>query len=1037
MTMIIMFFIVLGLVGYAKLGTDLFPKTDVPFVTIGTVYPGAGPQEIESQVVDEIEEAVASISGLKRVVSSASEGYTWTVLEFRMGTDINVAADDAQKAVDAIIHKLPQDAEKPVVQKYDMNAQPIMILAVSSNLPLTETYRISRDTIKQRLETLPGVAKVSLQGGQEREIQVDVDRSRLEAYGLSINQVVGRLKLENYNVPSGRLKEPETEYTVRLLGQYSSIEEIKGLRIPLSGGGSVALQELAEVRDSYKEVRQYSRLDDKEAVGIIIQKQSDASIVETAEAVRNEVAKIKKILPKGFTVAIPVDDSVFVNNSLADTKRTLVEGVLMTGFVLLLFLREWRSLVIVMLAIPTSIISTFMVMYFLDYSFNLLSLMGLSLCVGILVDDSIVVLENIHRHLKMGKNPIQAAIDGRGEIGMAAVAITLSDVVVFGPIAFMQGMVGQFFRQFGITVVIATLFSLFVSFTLSPMLAAKLYKQDGSGEGDSAANHNRPKSLWQAIGSKFDVIGEWVVTFYRGLLRWALGHRWTVLGIVSLAVAGSVSLVAMGLVGQDYMAQGDNGRFIIKLELTPGTSLERTDKTIRAIETRLKKVSEVDHYYTSLGQGGDDYSYKSGSHMGKITVVLKPKTERQRTVWEIVEEVRAWGKSIPAETFNVTEAGMPGVGTEAPVQVEITGPDQDTLVKIAAQVEQVVKDTPGVFEVTSTWKGLGQPELQVRIDRLRAAEYGLSVGEIAQALRTSMEGDVATLYKEKGKEYDLRVRLRETDRSTGVDVAKITLTNSQGQQIQLSQVAEIGLAKGPTEINHKNRNRLITIKATTKEAIGTIANNWDKVWEKMDLPPGYEIDYYGNIKDQRESFADLMFVIVLALALVYMVMVILYESYLTPFIRMLALPCGLIGALAALAITRTNLDMMSFIALIMLEGLAAKNGTLLIDYTNTLMERGMKLKDALLEAGTTRLRPIFMTSVTMIFGFLPTALAIADGAEIRKGMGIVLVGGLITSTVLTPVVIPVAYTLIDDLKRWLRRKGSGIKGRIAKQTAGV
>ncbi|MHB8171844.1 MAG: efflux RND transporter permease subunit [Thermincolia bacterium] len=1040
MTMIILFFIVLGLVGYNRLGADMFPKTEIPFVTVFTTYPGAGPQEIESQVVDPIEDAVSSLSGLSRVVSSASEGYTWTVLEFKMGTDIEVLANDTQKAIDAIAYKLPKDIEKPVVRKEDLNSEPVLTLALSGNLPLTETYRLAKDKIKQRLETVPGVARVTIQGGKEREIQVEVGRSRLESYGLSINQIVNRLKLENYNVPSGRLTYPETEYTVRLLGQYGSIEEIRQLRIPLEGGGSVALGELAEVKDSFKEVRQYSRLDDREAVGLLVLKQNDASIVDTAERVKEEIAKIQKTLPKGVKIVVAIDSSVFINNALNDTKFTLIEGVLMTGLVLLFFLREWRSLLIVMLAIPTSIISTFMMMYMFGYSFNLLSLMGLTLCVGILVDDSIVVLENIHRHMKMGKNPIKAAIDGRAEVGMAAVAITLADVVVFLPIAFMEGMVGQFFRQFGLTVVFAALFSLFISFTLTPMLAAKLFKKEGNGgEGNLLVNGQKTRlnTFLNLLSTKLDLLGDRVVAVYQSLLRWSLGHRWTVLGLVVLALGASVSLYTMGSIGSGFMAKTDNGRFYVAMELLPGTSLERTDKTLKAIENKLKNIPEVANYYTTIGIGGSDFSSKTGSHMGKITVVLKPKSERQRTIWEITDEVRSLSKNIPAESLTITEGGLPGLGNEAPVQVEITGPDQDTLVEIAARVEKVVKETSGVNDVASSWQGLGQPEIQVNIDRLRVAEHGLSVGEVAQALRASMEGDVATLYKEKGKEYDLRVRLREADRSKGVDLAKITLTNSQGQVIQLSQVAEITQDKGPTEIRRKNRDQLITITATTTEAVGGLADKWDQIWTKMDLPHGYEIGYYGEIKDQRESFADLTFALVLSLILVYMIMVILYESYLTPFIRMLALPCGLIGALAALAITGTNLEMMSFIGLIMLEGLAAKNGTLLIDYTNTLTARGMNLRDALIEAGTTRLRPIFMTSFTMIFGMLPTALALSDGAEIRKGIGLVIIGGMITSTILTPLVIPVAYTLIEDFKQWLRRKVFRAKGTITKPSTGI
>ncbi|HEX3031525.1 MAG TPA: efflux RND transporter permease subunit [Bacillota bacterium] len=641
MTMIVMLFIVLGLVGYSRIGSDMFPRTDVPFVTVVSTYPGAGAQEIENQVVDPIEEAVSSISGVKRVTSSASEGMTFTTLEFRMGTDINIAASDTQKAIDAILYKLPRDMDKPIVEKVDLNAEPVMTLAVSSDFPLTETYRLAKDKIQQRLATLPGVGKITIQGGREREIQVLVDKSKLEGYGLSINSVVNRLKLENYNIPGGRLTEPETEYTVRVLGQYSTLDEIRSVRIPLPTGGTVALGDVAEVMDSFKEVRQYNKLDGRNAVGLLVQKQSDASIVDTAQAVRQEVEQLRKTLPKGVNIVIPVDSSTFITSSLDDTKRSLLEGVLMTGLVLLFFLREWRSLLIVMLAIPTSIISTFMMMYFFGYSFNILSLTALSVCVGILVDDSIVVLENINRHLKMGKNPIQAALDGRSEIGMAAIAITLSDVVIFGPIAFMQGMVGQMFRQFGMTVVFATLFSLIISFTLTPMLASKLFRQEGGGETTSSG------TFWKFLNSRLIPLGDWVVAFYRKLMVLALRHRWKVVGTVFLGFILSISLFAMGLIGSGFMSVPDRGLFYVTMELAPGTSLERTGKTFEELEALLHQVPEVDHIYSTMGSGGGDYSSKSGSHIGKLTVILKPKAERTRTVWEVADQVRTWKKEFP------------------------------------------------------------------------------------------------------------------------------------------------------------------------------------------------------------------------------------------------------------------------------------------------------------------------------------------------------------------------------------------------------
>ncbi|KNZ70403.1 acriflavin resistance protein [Thermincola ferriacetica] len=1013
MTMIIMFFVVLGLFSYTKLGADLFPKANMPFVTITSIYPGAGTEEMESQVVDPIEEQVSSISGLKKVASYINEGVATTVLEFTMSTDADVAVNDTQKAVDAVLIKLPRDMDKPLVQKVDLNAEPVITIAVSGERSLNEIYEIARDKIKDRLESVPGVATVNIVGGQEREILVEVDRNRLAAYGLSVNQVIQRLSLENHNVPSGKIKQTDRNYNIRLLGEFTELREIEDLLIPLPTGGTIPLKDIAKVSDTFKEMERLSRLNKKEAVAILVQKQSDASIVDTAEGIRKELESIKKDVPGDIKIVISDDTSTFITNSLADTKRTLVEGVVMTGIVLLFFLREWRSLVIVMLAIPTSIIATFMMMYFFGFTFNMLSLMGLSLCVGILVDDSIVVLENIHRHLQMGKNAEQAAIDGRGEIGMAAVAITLSDVVVFGPIAFMTGMVGQMFRQFGLTVVVATLFSLFVSFTLTPMLAAKFYKNHSGDKEEKRTNR-----LWAWVGVKTNALGHRVVSFYRSLLKWSLQHRLKVLLVVVAGIAASISLLFTGAIGGEFISNTDQSKFSIVLELTPGTPLQKTDQVVKEFEDRLAKIPEVESYFSMVGLGGGAVAPGNASHRAKIYVNLVAKNKRDKTVWQIVDEVRKWDNLFPGVEMKVAEAALPGMAyMEAPIIIELSGPDSDTLVRLAGQMKEITEKTPGTLEVKSSWEENGQPEIQVKVNREKAALYGLSAGEIAQALRAAMAGEVATQYREKGKEYDITVQLTDIDRNNVEELGNTTVTNYRGETVLLKQVADLSYGEGPTQIRHKNRQRMIAITCNYKGAsLAEIRKSLDAGFAKLDLPPGFKIEYDGDIKQMDDSNADLIQALVLSLILVYMILTILYESFLTPFIRMLSLPCGIIGAMIALAITGTNLDMMSLIGIIMLDGLAAKNGTLLIDYTNTLMERGLSLRDALLEAGTTRLRPIFMTSVTMIFGMLPTALAFAEGSEIRKGMGIVLVGGLITSTILTPILIPVAYTLIDDFK---------------------
>jgi len=932
-----------------------------------------------------------------------------------MSTNADYAAMDAQKAVDKAMMKLPKDMAKPLVQKIDMNAEPIITLAVKGEKPLNEIYELADKTVKARLETVSGVAGINIIGGQRKQIRVEIDRTKMDSYGVAANQIIQLLKAENINVPSGSIKGDRIQYDVRLVGKFETVKDIQDMPVPLASGATVPLREMAKVENTFAEVEQYSRMDRQAAVSLVIQKQSDASIVDTVQNVRAELTDIEKALPSGVKLMVSDDQSIFIKNSLIDTQRTLIEGIIMTGIVLIFFLREWRSVVIVMLAIPTSIIATFMMMYLFGYTFNLLSLMGLSLCVGILVDDSIVVLENIHRHMQMGKNPVRAAIDGRQEIGMAAVAITLSDVVVFAPMAFMQGLVGQMFRQFGMTVVVAALFSLFISFTLTPMLAAKLYKNSPRG-GAGVKSKNR---YWEWVGQISGRLGDAVLELYRKILTWSLNHRLKLLAIILAGILGALSLI--NFIGFEFMSQTDQGKFKIEVEMPAGTSLNVTDEFVSNLEQRLDQVPEVAHVLSTVGTQASTLFAVTSPDLAKLDVVLRSKGDRERTVWEVADIVRGFADDYPGVKLSITEAQMPGLNNfEAPIILEIRGSDKTILADYAKKIEKIVRNTPGTADVDMSWEDNAKPEYQVVVDREKAAGFGFTAGDIAQALRAAVAGENASKIKVDNKDVDIWVQLSDVNRRSIGDIGNITVVNRLGQTYLIKQMADIVPAKGPTEIRHKNRERMISIVANYKDiSLSALVKNFDVEIAKLNLPNGYSIGYDGMIKQMNESNADLSTVLVLSLILVYMILVILYESFLTPFIRMLSLPVGIIGAMLALFLTNNTLNIMSIIGIIMLDGLAAKNGTLLIDYTNTLMQRGMSLREALMEAGIKRLRPIFMTSTTMIFGMLPTALALADGAEIRRGMGIVLVGGLFTSTILTPILIPVVYTLIDDFKNVL------------------
>lgn len=1032
MSMVIMVFVVLGLYTYSKMKVELFPAVNMPYVAVVTSYPGAGAEEIETQVTKPLEDGLASLSKLKSIRSQASEGSTFTVLEFELSADADQAAMDVQKKVDMIKGRLPEDASDPIVYKQDMNDQPVLIMALKSPRPLYETKKMADDFIKDRLQKIAGVANVSVVGGQKREIAINVDKAKLTGYGISINQITNRLRAENLNQPSGRLDRPDSEYNVRVLGEFTSLEDIRNLEIPLGSGGTIPLSAIATVTDTHQELREYSRVNGVSAVSIMVFKQSDASVVEVGERVKTETAKIQKELPSDVNIVVSRDSSDYIRASLNDTRASIIEGILTTALALYFFLREWRSTLIVALAIPTSLLAALMMMFFAGFSFNMLSLMGLALCIGILVDDSIVVLENIHRHLKMGKEPEDAALDGRMEIGMAAVAITLSDVVVFTPIAFMSGMIGQFFRQFGLTVVFATLFSLFVSFTLTPMMAAKLYKKDnGAPQDNEGVTNSGHKSMFGWLWKRTAPLGQKVKDKYIALLHWALGHRKTVLLVVVLTFAASLLLPALNIIGAEQMPKSDGGELTVNLEMPIGTPIGKTDAVLYDMEKYLKTIPEIKYYHTTLGSSGGMEGTSSGSHMGRIGVQLLKKGERDRTVWEVGDQIRKWGAGFAQGKVTVAEAdnmGPPGKD----IQVEITGPDTNTLIALADQVKKTISGINGANDVDTDWR-LGQPELQIKIDRRKAAASGLSVDDVARAARASLNGDTAGKFREGEEETDIRVKLEGLNKSDINEIGSLTLTSMSGNTLQLQQVADIRPGSGPTEIRRINRQRSITISGSLRgRALGEFTQEAQQKIDKIKLPAGYRIGFTGQAQGMEETFADLISALILSIVLVYMVLVMLYESFMTPFIRMMALPLGVVGAFVALAITRNTLNLFSMIGLIMMDGLVAKNGTLLIDYTHTMMERGLSLREALVEAAKTRLRPIIMTTTTMIFGMLPTALAFGEGAETRSGMAWVLIGGLFTSTVFTLVVIPVIYTIMDDYKhkignliRRFRKKAPG------------
>jgi len=1019
-------FIGLGIMGYFNLGADLFPSTNTPFIGVHIVYPGAGSEEVENDAIKPIEDAVSSLPGIKSVRSASAEGFGYTALEFSMDANPDTAVIDVQKAVDGIMDRLPAAATRPVVRKYNLNARPILIVSLSGNLPYEELYARA-DDLRRRIENVQGVGQVTLEGGPKKEVEVQVDRSALEAWGLSFQTVIGLLKANNLNAPAGLLRQDGIDRTVRVLGEVSSLEELRGLLLPLPRGGTVPLGEVAKVVFAVPPDSGKVRMDGTSAIGLTIVKASDANVVDATKRIKQAIELESATMPPGVDLKIASDETIFINSSLSETMRDLLIGILSTAIVLWLFLREWRSSLIVLVAIPTSLISTFFMMFVMHFTLNIVSAMALALCIGILVDDSIVVLENIHRHYAAGQDRVRAAIEGRREIGMAAVAITLSDVVVFAPVAFLTDLVGQFFRQFGLTVVFASLFSLFVSFTLTPALASRLIGRGkvhlAPSELEAASETaERPASAPAARTTRKGFFETQIKPRYRAFLEWALGHRAIVIGGILVLFIGAISLIPLGFVATEFMPPFDQGKLVVDMSLDSGSNLDRTDAMVKRVEGHLLSLPETRDVYSSMG--GD-----LGSNVARLTVRLKDKTERRKGQSQIARELREWGAGLPGLAFSVTEQSIveqtSTEGTKALI-INVVGPDRAVLSKLAAFVEKTVQDTPGAVDVDNSMRSR-RTEIALRVDRLALSQYGLTVADAAAALRTGLAGSKAGVFRKAGDEYDIVVMFPPGSIKSTADLESIRLATVQGSLVSLGQIAEIGREEAAPTLTRTNRSNVATIQANLQgRALGLVTADIQRKLEANPAPRGYRFDFKGDSSMMSDSFASLGWALAASVFLLYLILLVLYESYLTPLIRMLSLPAGIIGGLAALAITGKAINIIVFIGIIMLDGLASKNGTLLIDYTNTLRKRGLPLREALLESGTTRLRPIMMTSITMIVGMLPLALSTGSSSEIKSSMAILLIGGIAASTLLSPVLIPVVYTLIEDGRnkaRELRRDG--------------
>jgi HAE1 family hydrophobic/amphiphilic exporter-1 len=1010
--------IVMGWTAYGKLKVDRFPAVTFPAIRIGVSLPGAAPEDVALLVTKPIEDSVVGLSGIDGINSTSSEGQSNITVRFVEGSDVNQAAIDIERKMNALRGQLPSGASAPTIEKFDPSDFPIMSINVSGPQSLEQLYQISNDVIQPRLQSVLGVADASISGGIISEVQVQLDPAKLASYGVSVAQVNQAIAQENVTLPGGNFITGPQESNVRTLGLFQSLDSLRNLMIVNAASGNVRLQDLGTVVQTHKPITRYQRYNGRDAVGISITKQTDANSLDTRDAVLAAIATMnrQRVLPPGATISVVNDTTIFTREALYDVKRDLIIAIILCSMVLLVFLHSMRNTGIVLLAIPTSLISTFLVMYFLNFTLDTISLMALALLIGILVDDSIVVLENINRHLHMGEAPRDAALNGRSEIGLAAIAITLTDVVVYAPIAFMAGNIGKIFKEFGLTIVAATLFSLFVSFTLTPMLASRLLRTHKSTE--SADEEFSGRGPWWWFTRKWEHGYERLTRGYRKVLIGALAARPLVvlLGVLSVVVA--ILLIRLNIVGTEYAPQEDNNQFSVNITMPVGSSVTVTDAAMQKMENALRAMPEVKNVFSTVGGGGDS----AQQARGRISVDLVDKGQRTRTVWQITSQVRAVGKTIPNAIVTTQVPSVLFGGFGSSITMRITGPDIDTLGQVAAQAQQIVEQTPGTTEVQNSGQ-LGEPELRAVLDRQRMADNGITATQVGNAVRTLVAGTVVSQYQpEGGAEVDITVVGKDVSQFDQAKLEAVPLINSKGQPIRLGQVAHVTTVRGPSQVTRQDRNPVITINANVNgRSVGDVNREITTKLRPLQaqLPPGYSIGLFGQAQQQSTAFAAILSALVLSVILIYMLMAALYESFIYPLAVMFSLPAALFGAFGGLWLTGNTFNIFSMIGLIMLMGLVAKNAILLVDYTNTLRARGLARREAILQAGPVRLRPILMTTATIVFAMIPLALKFGAGSESRAPMAVVVLGGLLTSTLLTLVLVPVMYTYLDDFQNLL------------------
>ncbi len=995
-TMLIMSLVVLGLASYRELGVDIFPKVDLPTVTITTRLEGASPEEVESQITKRIEEVVNTINGIDELRSTTIEGQSQIFATFLLEKNIDVAANEVREKVSAILSQLPPGTDSPVMEKFDPDASPIMSIVISGKRSAREVTEIADKKIKRQLEVIKDIGAITLVGDRKREIQVFIDPNRLSAYNLSIVNVKEALRRQNVEVPGGRITWEAREEGLRTMGRIEKVEDFNGLIVADYKGAPVRVKDIGYAVDSEEEPRTLSRLDGNNAVSALIRKQSGTNTVAVVQRVKDKLVEIKSGLPADIQIEIVTDQSKFIKKSISQVEEHLVLGSILASLIILFFIRNIRTAFIAALAIPSSIIGTFTLLRFMGFTLNNMTLLALSVCTGIVIDDAIIVLENIFRHMEEeNRGPVEAAIHGTKEIALAVMATTLSLVVIFLPVAFMSGLVGRFWKSFGLTATFAIMISLLVSFTLTPMLSSKLLKRREEKESRQGWFYSKMEAA------------------YLGILGWCLRHR----VIVVIAAIGLLfSIVPLGKIAKsEFIVDDDMSEFEITVETPPGSSLQKSDEILKGVEAEVRKIPEVNRIFTNIGVRGQ---YLSNVTDASIYVGLKPLNERAKTQQEIMQETRALLKKYQALRIGVQTINLiSGGGFRAtPFNLIIRGPELERLTEYSETLIKKLKSIPG-FVDTDTGQALRHPEIQVHIDRKRASDLGVKMESIATSLRTMVGGEKVSLYREGDEQYNVRLRLNESFRKDAATIEELTVPNNQGRLVKLNNFASLTPGMSPGQIDRFAQERQITVISNLYDKpLGEAMVNSDGIIKDMNMPGEYSTAYLGRGKLMAEAFYNFFIAFILSLLFIYMVLAAQFESFVHPVTIMVSIFLSIPFGILSIILANNTINIYSVMGLFILIGVVKKNAILQVDYTNTLRSRGMEKYDAQMLANKVRLRPILMTTLAIIAGMLPITFSKGEGASSRASMAIVIVGGQALCLLVTLVVIPVVYSVFDDLR---------------------